>query len=226
MPFLISPPYHVPKMTTCRFSRLIATATSLFKPYFSHSGTIALEAGRKYPIRLEYFHAKQGRPKQCRAQLGWASPSTPKSPVPAARLFACDGQPGGLTGAYYGQAQLTGPAVLHRDPQVDFAWGEQLPPPLRQAVAPVQLSRRPFTVRLFFAEPEEIQAGERVFDVMVQGRQLARELDVVRQSGGAHRGLLLERKGIPVQDSLRVEFAPRTHRPPLICGIELIDDGG
>jgi hypothetical protein len=47
-------------------------------------------------------------------------------------------------------------------------------------------------------------------------------LDIVRQSGGTHRGLILESKGIPIKDSLRVEFAARTQRPPLICGVEMI----
>jgi hypothetical protein len=186
------------------------------------SGTIALEAGRKYPIRLEYFHSAKGRPKESRMQLSWSSPSMPKALVPCARLFTCDGRPGGLTGAYYGHAQLAGPAVLHDDPQIDFAWGDQLPAPLRQAVGPVPLSRRSFTVRLFFSEPEEIQPGQRVFGVAIQGRAVAPELDIVHQSGGTHRGLVLEHKGIPVDDSLRVDFTARTPKPPLVCGIELI----
>lgn len=186
------------------------------------SGAVALKAGQRYPICLEYFHAKQGRPKQSRAQLSWSSPGTPKELVPAVRLFGADRKPGGLTGAYFGHSQLTGPSVLHFDPQIDFAWGEQLPAPLRQAAAPVSLSQRPFTVRLFFGEPEEIRPGERIFGVAIQGREVARELDIVRQSGGPHRGLLLESKGVPIKDSLRVEFTPRTQRPPLICGVELI----
>ncbi len=186
------------------------------------TGTIVLEAGRKYPIRLEYYHARQGRPQRSRMRLSWASPSTPKRLVPASQLFDCDGRPGGLTGAYYGRAQLAGPAVLHRDHQVDFSWGAQLPDLLRQAAGPVRLTRRPFTVRLYFAEPEEIQPGQRVFDVMIQGREVARQFDIVRQSGGAYRGVLLEHKGIPVQDSLRVDLIAQTQRPPLICGIELI----
>jgi hypothetical protein len=186
------------------------------------TGSIALEAGRIYPIRLEYFRAKQGPLKQSRMQLAWASPRMARELVPAARLLDSDGQSGGLTGAYYGQAQLTGPAVLHRDPQIDFSWDEKLPYPLRQAAGPVPLRKRPFTVRLYFAEPDEIQPGERVFGVTLQGREVARELDIVRQSGGTHRGLVLEYKGISIKDFLHVEFTPRTHLPALVCGIELI----
>ncbi len=186
------------------------------------TGTVALEAGRKYPICMECFHSKQGRPKDPRAQLLWSGPGTSKERVPAARLLDSAGQPGGLTGAYYAEPQPAGPAVLRVDPQIDFAWGDELPTPLREAAGPVTPTKRPFTVRLFFAEPEEIQSGQRIFGVAIQGREIARDLDIVHQSGGTHRGLVLESKGVPIEDSLRLEFTARTQKPPLICGIELI----
>lgn len=186
------------------------------------TGAITLEAGKKYPIRLEYFRVKQGQSKQLGVQLAWASASLPRGVVPAARLFDSDDKPGGLTGAYFGDAKLTGPAVLQRDPQVDFTWENGLPEPLRQAARPVALSQRPFTVRLYFSEPEEIKPGERVFGVTVQGREVVRDLDIVRRAGDAHRGVVLEYQGIPIKDSLRVDFTARTRRLPLICGVELI----
>jgi len=185
-------------------------------------GVAALEAGRKYPIRLEYYQSVQRPSEHARVQLAWSAPGTPKEPVPASRLFDGAGRPGGLTGAYYGRPQLTGPAVLHADAPIDFAWNGELPAPLRQAASPVALSQRPFTVRLYFTEPEEILPGERVFGVAIQGREAVRELDIVREAKGAHRGVVLEEKGVPVNDALRIEFTARTQRPPLVCGIELI----
>lgn len=186
------------------------------------SGAIELEAGRKYPLRLEYYQARQERPRQSQVRLAWASPSTPKETVPGSRLFDGDGQPGGLTGAYYGQAQPAGPAAIRRDPEIDFAWKDQLPEPLGRAIQADPLSLRPFTVRLYFSEPEEIQPGQRVFGVTLQGRPVLQELDVIDRAGGPQRGLVLEYPGIPIQDALRVEFTPRTERPPVLCGIELI----
>ena len=186
------------------------------------TGNVTLEAGRKHSIRFEYSHANLGRPKPSRVQLQWSRSDMAKELVPAERFFDSNGNPGGLTGAYYGRPQCAGPAVLHGDPHIDFTWNDQLPATLRQAVQPMPPSLRPFTVRLCFAEPEELRPGQRVFDVAIQGHEVARELDIVRQSGGVHRGLLLEYHAIAIKDALDIEFTPRTRLPPLLCGVELI----
>ncbi len=51
------------------------------------SGTIALTAGVRYPIRLEYFE----NGGDAVAEMRWSGPSTPKSIIPAARLFPVSG---------------------------------------------------------------------------------------------------------------------------------------
>jgi hypothetical protein len=75
---------------------------------------------------------------------------------------------------------------------------------------------------LVFAEPEDIRAGQRVFDVKLQGREVLPALDIVRQAGGALRGIVREFRGVKATDALEIEFIPRTEKPPLICGVELI----
>lgn len=47
------------------------------------SGTIALEAGKKYTIKVEYFEAVNG----ASAQLLWSSPSQTRQVIPQTRLF-------------------------------------------------------------------------------------------------------------------------------------------
>jgi hypothetical protein len=47
-------------------------------------GTISLEAGQKYDIRLEYFENTSGAV----SQLMWSSPSQPKEIVPSSQLFS------------------------------------------------------------------------------------------------------------------------------------------
>jgi hypothetical protein len=47
------------------------------------TGTIALNAGQKYDLRLEYYEDTGG----AQIQLRWSSPSTPKELVPQNRLF-------------------------------------------------------------------------------------------------------------------------------------------
>ncbi len=48
-----------------------------------YSGRIALQAGQKYDIKLEYYE-KTGT---AGVQLSWSSASTPKQVIPQARLF-------------------------------------------------------------------------------------------------------------------------------------------
>jgi glucose/arabinose dehydrogenase len=48
------------------------------------SGTIALQAGQRYAIKVEYYEHRVSAV----AQLSWASPSTPKQIVPQSQLFA------------------------------------------------------------------------------------------------------------------------------------------
>jgi hypothetical protein len=47
------------------------------------SGSIALQAGVKYDIKLEYYE----KANNARAQLAWSSPSTLKQVIPQSRLF-------------------------------------------------------------------------------------------------------------------------------------------
>lgn len=53
------------------------------QPRLEHSGTIFLEGGRRYPIRMEYFEANGG----ASANLLWSSPRLPKAIVPKSQLY-------------------------------------------------------------------------------------------------------------------------------------------
>jgi hypothetical protein len=79
-------------------------------------GTIALIAGRKYDLLMEYYdNAGNGL-----ARLLWSSAGTPKSVIPADHLF----QPtNGLTGSYFAGLTLTGQAHTRNDPTANFNWG-------------------------------------------------------------------------------------------------------
>ncbi|WP_435011877.1 Ig-like domain-containing protein (plasmid) [Tundrisphaera lichenicola] len=51
-----------------------------------NSGTIAMQAGQRYDIRMEYY--EQGG--SAVASLSWSSPTTPKAVVPASQLYPSD----------------------------------------------------------------------------------------------------------------------------------------
>ena len=79
-----------------------------------------------------------------------------------------------------------------------------------------------FTVRLYFAEPDNVQAGERVFDVTLAGKTVLRDFDVVKAAGTPRRGIMKEVNGVDCSGSLKLEFESRTERGAILSGIELI----
>ena len=84
---------------------------------------------------------------------------------------------------------------------------------------------RKYTVRLYFSEPDEVAAGERILDVSVQGSVTIRGLDIAREAGGRYRSLVKEFKGVPVTDDLTIGLAPTAEsklKASVLCGVEVI----
>lgn len=91
-----------------------------------------------------------------------------------------------------------------------------------------------YTVRLGFIElMEEIQPGERVFDIKLQGRTVAEHFDILREAGGPNRAIVKEFKGVEVSGDLTLELKPvreitskdaakLKREAPILCSIELI----
>jgi hypothetical protein len=90
------------------------------------------------------------------------------------------------------------------------------------------VQERPYTVRLYFAEPDNIGPGQRVFDVAIQGRNLLEGFDIVREAGEPNRELVREFKGVLVKDCLTVALSPSqpaASGAPLISGVEVRAEG-
>ena len=82
-----------------------------------------------------------------------------------------------------------------------------------------------YTVRLHFAEPEELKEGERLFDVLLQGKKVLGNFDVVRAAGGPGRALIKVFTGVRVEGELVVTLEPREssqEKNPILCGIEAV----
>ena len=92
----------------------------------------------------------------------------------------------------------------------------------------VEAQERPYTVRLYFAEPDDMSPGQRIFDVSLQEKKLLSDFDVVKEAGGANRAVVKEFKGIPVKDDLVLAFGPSqaaSSGATLISGIEIRAEG-
>jgi outer membrane protein assembly factor BamB len=84
---------------------------------------------------------------------------------------------------------------------------------------------RKYTVRLFFAEPDPVRPGQRVFDVTIQGRPVLKDFDVLKAAGGPFRSVIKEFNGVEAAQSLTVALRPSSLaqvRAPLLCGMELV----
>jgi len=81
-----------------------------------------------------------------------------------------------------------------------------------------------YTVRLYFAEPDDYILGQRVFDVALQGKTVLSKLDVVAAAGKARKTVVKEFKNVWANDKgeLVVTFKPLTSAGPIINGIEVI----
>jgi outer membrane protein assembly factor BamB len=78
-----------------------------------------------------------------------------------------------------------------------------------------------YTLRLHFAEPEDLSPGDRRFDIIVQGKPVATAFDIVAAAGGSRRAHIVEFASIAVTDMLRISFKPLGLHPPLLCGFQL-----
>ena len=102
--------------------------------YAETNGSLRLEAGRKYPLTLEYFNGLDN----ARVSLFWSSSSYPKSVIPKDRLYPASHVPEhqadltgdtGLLGTYYAGQELNGFSYNRIDPDVNFQWLGVAPAP-------------------------------------------------------------------------------------------------
>ena len=95
----------------------------------------------------------------------------------------------------------------------------------RNAPAGSYDSPRPYTVRLHFAELEDLEPGDRVFDVLIQGSEALQAFDIVKAAGSTNRAVVVEFRNIQVKDDLLITMKQSRSDPPhrpLLCGIELL----
>ena len=78
-----------------------------------------------------------------------------------------------------------------------------------------------YDVILHFAEPDEIEAGERLFDVLVNGKKRVERLNVrVARDGKIRSGLTVAVPDVNVTDGrLQLEFVPISREPILSADV-------
>ena len=95
-------------------------------------------------------------------------------------------------------------------------------------LAPAGTKARAYTVRLYFAEPDRLPTGRRLFDVKLQGKTMLSGLDVSKEAGGPGRGLVKEFKGVMVGKELTINLRPAevsAVKAAVLSGVEVIAEG-
>ena len=78
-----------------------------------------------------------------------------------------------------------------------------------------------YRVKLHFAElQKDAKPGDRVFDVILQGENVAENLDVAKMAGGTERALIREFRNVRVTGNLVIELNPKQGEP-ILSAIEV-----
>lgn len=98
---------------------------------------------------------------------------------------------------------------------------------LEITLADEKAAPRNYTVRLHFAEPQPLAAGQRVFAVRLQGKVVEEALDVASATGGSLRGLVKEYAKVRCGETLLIELTPlaNSEHPAVLCGVEVLAEG-
>ena len=88
-----------------------------------------------------------------------------------------------------------------------------------------------YTLRLHFVDTDNDAAGQRVFNVKLQGRTVLKNFDIVRDAGGPNVAVVKEFRGIRVKDGLTIELIAKARNPsrtqlPLVNAIEAVRERG
>ena len=80
-----------------------------------------------------------------------------------------------------------------------------------------------YDIRLHFAEPD-VEPGQRVFDVLVQGERVLENVDVAKEAGGKMRAVSHLIQDVKVESYLRIDFETvgENDHGPILSGVELI----
>ena len=78
-----------------------------------------------------------------------------------------------------------------------------------------------YVVRLYFNEPDDVAAGERLQTIQLQEATVKEDFDVAAESGGLMHAICLELEGINVQNELKLGLSSSRGKT-IISGLELI----
>lgn len=92
-------------------------------------------------------------------------------------------------------------------------------------LTPSSSQKQTYNVRLLFMEPSQHEAGDRVFDVVMQGNTVISNLDVTAEAGSNRAGIMKEINDVEVAGDLVIEFKTVSSsqvQKSILSGIEIV----
>ncbi|MBI1831947.1 MAG: hypothetical protein HYR84_10910, partial [Planctomycetes bacterium] len=84
---------------------------------------------------------------------------------------------------------------------------------------------KPYTIKLFFAEPDGLASGKRLFHVDIAGQRVLSDFDIAKEAGGPARSIVKEFTGIRAQGNIVIRLTPAANasaRESILCGVEVV----
>ena len=94
---------------------------------------------------------------------------------------------------------------------------------IEQSTSVESAPEKSYSVLLYFAEPDLLKPGERVFDVALQDKIVLRKVDLAKTTG-KNQGLVKRFGGVRISDVLKITLqkSPSATQQPILSGVELI----
>ena len=182
--------------------RLFVNGQELINDWTDHSprtdsATIVLQAGQQYAIEMDYYQDAYG----ATAQLLWSSPSTPQQVIPTSQLYVVSpviDAGGSAAGSFIADTDFSGGSTYHTTATINTG---SVTNPAPQVVyqterygnftysVPNLTPGASYSVRLDFAEIYWNAAGQRLFNVSIDGKQVLTNFDIFATAGGKDKAI-------------------------------------
>ncbi len=91
------------------------------------------------------------------------------------------------------------------------------------ATSRTPIEPRRYTVRLYFAEPDEhTTTGQRVFSVAIGEKVVLEDFDILEQTGAAQQTIVKEFSQVSLSDELVIGLTSKSSLPAIMSGVEVI----
>jgi hypothetical protein len=75
-----------------------------------------------------------------------------------------------------------------------------------------------YTISLYFVELDDLQSGDRIFDVSLQGETVLEAFDVISETGIRRRSLTKTFPHVTIDRKIRIGLRSRGKSPPTLSG--------